>query len=156
PQAPPQLVDVAGVGSGFDQRSMKAVWDRLQDLRRDTPPFAERTPKAKGHHWVEPRLVCEVRFTECTEDGGLRHPTYLGLRDDVPPEHVVRENAPAYPASEGSGRVAEPAPADPTPNGGRRAGRARPAPAGPPAGEPVQPPNLKEAFRAEDRLTQGD
>ena len=100
--------------------------------------------------------MCEVRFTEWTEDGGLRHPTFLGLRDDVPPEHVVRENAPAYPAGEGSGRVAEPAPADPTPNGGRRAGRARAAAAGPPPGERVQLTNLKKVFWPEDGYTKGD
>ncbi len=40
-----------------------------------------RRPTGRGHHWVEPRLVCEVRFTEWTRDGGLRHPIFLGLRD---------------------------------------------------------------------------
>ena len=49
------------------------------------------TPAGRGHHWVEPRLVAEVRFTEWTRDGGLRHPTYLGLRDDVRPEDCRRE-----------------------------------------------------------------
>ena len=47
---------------------------------RPTSPFAVGGPAGRGHHWVEPRLVCEVRFTEWTDDGGLRHPTFLGLR----------------------------------------------------------------------------
>src|SRR5262249_4401159 len=46
-----------------------------------------------GHHWVEPQLVAEVRFTEWTRDGGVRHPTYLGFRDDVRPVDCRREPA---------------------------------------------------------------
>ena len=49
-------------------------------LRRAAP-----SPPAAGHHWVEPRLVAEVRFTDWTDDGGLRHPTFIGLRDDKKP-----------------------------------------------------------------------
>jgi bifunctional non-homologous end joining protein LigD len=41
--------------------------------------------------WLRPELVCQVRFTEWTADGGLRHPVFLGLRDDKRPEEVVRE-----------------------------------------------------------------
>jgi bifunctional non-homologous end joining protein LigD len=41
--------------------------------------------------WVEPQVVVEVEYTEWTRDGRLRHPSYKGLRDDVPPEEVVRE-----------------------------------------------------------------
>jgi bifunctional non-homologous end joining protein LigD len=43
--------------------------------------------------WLEPKLVAQVRFTEWTSDGGLRHPVFLGLRADKSPEEVVRESA---------------------------------------------------------------
>src|SRR5260370_2920086 len=50
------------------------------------------TPKTKERpHWVEPRLVAQIKFTEWTADAKLRHPVYLGLRDDKKPEQVRRE-----------------------------------------------------------------
>jgi bifunctional non-homologous end joining protein LigD len=45
-----------------------------------------KSPVGRGHHWVEPRLVCEVRFTGWTDDGGIRHPIFLGLRPEARPE----------------------------------------------------------------------
>jgi bifunctional non-homologous end joining protein LigD len=97
-----RLVYVSKVGTGFDGRRLDQVWARLQPLRRPTPPFDAGTPAGGGHHWVEPRLVCEVRFTEWTEDGGLRHPIFVGLRDDKRPEECRRDEA-APPASAGLG-----------------------------------------------------
>jgi bifunctional non-homologous end joining protein LigD len=47
----------------------------------------------KRCHWIEPVLICEVRFTEWTRDDRLRQPVFLGLRDDKRPEEVVREKA---------------------------------------------------------------
>jgi bifunctional non-homologous end joining protein LigD len=86
-----RLVYVSKVGTGFDGRTLKQVWTRLTPLARPTSPFAAGTPTGRGHHWVEPKLVCEVRFTEWTDDGGLRHPTFLGLRDDKPARDCRRE-----------------------------------------------------------------
>jgi bifunctional non-homologous end joining protein LigD len=86
-----RLVYVSKVGTGFDEAMLKRLRDALQPLARSTSPFAVRGPAGRGHHWVEPRLVCEVRFTEWTEDGGLRHPTFLGLRTDKRPEECRRE-----------------------------------------------------------------
>ena len=72
--------------------------DRAVSTRRssrDTSPFP--TPpkmprvRARDLHWVEPRLVAEVEFTEWTGDGLLRHPSYKGLRDDKDARQVVRE-----------------------------------------------------------------
>lgn len=82
----PDLVYVSKVGTGFDDASLKNVWDVLQSLMRQTSPFDKGGPPGRGHHWVEPRLVCEVRFVEWTHDGGIRHPTFLGLRPDMRPE----------------------------------------------------------------------
>jgi bifunctional non-homologous end joining protein LigD len=62
-------------------------------LRRKDSPFADEVPRqyAKDAVWVEPRLVAEVEYTEWTKDGRLRHPSYKGLREDISPEEVTRE-----------------------------------------------------------------
>jgi bifunctional non-homologous end joining protein LigD len=86
-----RLVYVSKVGTGFDAKSLKQVWERLAPLRRPTSPFAAGTPTGRGHHWVEPTLVAEVRFTEWTDDGGLRHPAFLGLREDKHARDCRRE-----------------------------------------------------------------
>jgi bifunctional non-homologous end joining protein LigD len=103
-----RLVYVAKVGTGFDAKTLGLVWDRLRGLSRPTSPFVAGTPAGRGHHWVEPRLVCEVRFTEWTADGGIRHPAFLGMRDDKRPEECVRERptsppAPAPPSASATG-----------------------------------------------------
>lgn len=103
-----RLAYVSKVGTGFDARTLRALWERLQPLRRRTSPFDVGAPTGRGHHWVEPRLVAEVRFTEWTEDGGLRHPAFVGLRDDKRPEECQRERAVPAPAGEGSARSGGP------------------------------------------------
>jgi bifunctional non-homologous end joining protein LigD len=90
-----RLVYVSKVGTGFDDAMLTRLMERLRPLARATSPFDVGTPGGRGHHWVEPRLVCEVRFTEWTSQGGLRHPTFLGLRDDKAPEECRRETPPA-------------------------------------------------------------
>ncbi|MGH7431075.1 MAG: DNA ligase D, partial [Candidatus Methylomirabilales bacterium] len=87
----PRLVYVSKVGTGFDEASLKKLWESLQPLGRPASPFAVGAPTGRGHHWVEPTLVCEVRFTEWTKDGGIRHPAFLGLRADKRPEECRRE-----------------------------------------------------------------
>jgi DNA ligase D-like protein (predicted ligase) len=78
------------VGTGFTQATLRELGERLAGLRRDASPFADpvRDPHAT---WVAPRLVAQVGFSEWTRDGRLRHPRFLGLRDDKAPEEVVRE-----------------------------------------------------------------
>jgi bifunctional non-homologous end joining protein LigD len=90
-----ELVYVSKVGTGFDGDELDRLWGRLEPLHRATSPFDAGTPAGRGHHWVEPQLVAEVRFTEWTRDGGIRHPTYLGLRDDVRPTDCRRESTDA-------------------------------------------------------------
>ncbi len=90
-----RLVYVSKVGTGFDGAGLDRLIERLRPLARPTSPFDAGTPAGRGHHWVEPRLVCEVRFTEWTAEGGLRHPTFLGLRDDKPAQECRRETPPA-------------------------------------------------------------
>ena len=90
----PQGLDFAGhVGTGFSAATLALLGRRLEPLRRDTSPFATPVPRehARTAVWVEPVLVVEVEYTEWTRDGRLRHPSYKGLRDDVPAEEVTRE-----------------------------------------------------------------
>jgi bifunctional non-homologous end joining protein LigD len=79
------------VGTGFDQRTLSDLGEQMRKLERSDPPFADVHPIPKGTHWIEPRLVGQFAFSEWTRDGRLRHPRYLGLRDDKRPEEVVRE-----------------------------------------------------------------
>jgi bifunctional non-homologous end joining protein LigD len=89
----PDGLEFAGhVGTGFSTAVLAALGERLAPLRRATPPFAAPVPRehARTAVRVEPRLVVEVEYTEWTRDGRLRHPSYKGLRDDVPAEEVLR------------------------------------------------------------------
>ena len=79
------------VGTGFDQRTLSDLGARMRELERDRPPFGDVHPVPKGTHWIEPRLVGQFAFSEWTRDGRLRHPRYLGLRNDKSPREVVRE-----------------------------------------------------------------
>jgi bifunctional non-homologous end joining protein LigD len=80
------------VGTGFDTETLRDLGAQLRALKRGDPPFA--APQAiKERHvtWVEPQLVAEIGFTEWTRDGRLRHPRFLGLRDDKAAREVARE-----------------------------------------------------------------
>jgi bifunctional non-homologous end joining protein LigD len=79
------------VGTGFDERELRSLLERMARLERPDSPFGAGDPPARGTTWVEPELVAQVAFTEWTRDGRLRHPRYLGLRDDKPARQVVRE-----------------------------------------------------------------
>jgi bifunctional non-homologous end joining protein LigD len=78
------------VGTGFDQATLRDVHARMSKLERDTSPFVDEV-KERTATWVEPELVAQVGFTEWTRDGRLRHPRFLGLRDDKAAREVVRE-----------------------------------------------------------------
>jgi bifunctional non-homologous end joining protein LigD len=80
------------VGTGFDHATLRELGERLRALRRDDPPFADAAAiRERGVTWVEPKLVAQVAFTEWTRAGRLRHPRFLGLRDDKSAREVVRE-----------------------------------------------------------------
>ncbi|MBS2015871.1 MAG: DNA ligase D [Deltaproteobacteria bacterium] len=78
------------VGTGFSQRSLDELSARLSKLVVERPPV-RNAPRLRDARWVEPKLVCQVRFTEWTRDGALRHPAFEGLREDKPARKVKRE-----------------------------------------------------------------
>jgi bifunctional non-homologous end joining protein LigD len=83
-----------GVGSGLTEDHLDLLTRELKRRRRETSPFdvgAPRGPKAKLAVWCEPELVCEVSWTEWTNEGTLRQPAFKGMRDDKDPREVVRE-----------------------------------------------------------------
>ncbi|PXX90822.1 ATP-dependent DNA ligase [Marinobacter vulgaris] len=79
------------VGTGFSDEFLETFHRRLVQLKRKTSPFADNTVADENVTWVSPSLVAEIGFTEWTGDGKLRHPRFLGLRDDKDANEVVRE-----------------------------------------------------------------
>jgi bifunctional non-homologous end joining protein LigD len=79
------------VGTGFSERTLRDLGDHLERLERPDSPFTRGTGLPRNARWVEPRLVAQIAFGEWTRDGKLRHPRYLGLREDKPAAEVVRE-----------------------------------------------------------------
>jgi bifunctional non-homologous end joining protein LigD len=89
------------VGTGFNQKLLKSLRAQLDPLRTDVCPFAEPPSNKPGRWarklpigkatWVKPRLVCQVKFAEWTDEGLLRQPVFLGLREDNDPRKVIRE-----------------------------------------------------------------
>jgi bifunctional non-homologous end joining protein LigD len=87
----PGLVYVGHTGTGFNDRELARVMRLLRPIETTECPFASRPKTNERAHWVRPTLVAQVRFTEWTDDNKLRHPVYLGLRDDKTPQDVRRE-----------------------------------------------------------------
>ena len=79
------------VGTGFDRRTLRDLGRRLRRLKRADSPFEDENLPERETTWVEPELVAQIGFTEWTRDGRLRHPRFLGLREDKDPREVVRE-----------------------------------------------------------------
>lgn len=118
-----RLQYIAHTGAGFTDAELGRIWKRLRAIETKTSPFAAAPRTNERPHWVRPVLVAEVKFTEWTAEGRLRHPTYVGLRDDMRPERVRREPDSVLPAGRASsGRRGRP---DPPPRPGRRSGRTR-------------------------------
>lgn len=86
-----RLLYAGKVGTGFDSQTLRSLHDRLTAIERPAPAFAAGKLPRSRVHWVEPRLVGQVAFTEWTDAGELRHPRFQGLRDDKDPREVVRE-----------------------------------------------------------------
>jgi bifunctional non-homologous end joining protein LigD len=87
-------IHVGHVGTGFTDRMLADLGERLRGLARETSPFDTAVPARDGKdaHWVGPTLVGEVAFGEWTPDGRMRHPSWRGLRPDKSPAEVRRES----------------------------------------------------------------
>jgi bifunctional non-homologous end joining protein LigD len=87
-------------GGGFDEASLAGLHARLLELKSDASPFAETFKTNAPVTWVRPELVCEIQFTEWTSDGRMRHPVFVGLREDKPAAEVTHEQAAPPPAKD--------------------------------------------------------
>ena len=99
-----KLIFCTRVGTGFNHKMLASLHAQMEELRVDTCPFGN-LPVARNSRWgggvtaadmkkctwIEPKLVCEIEFTEWTGDSSLRHPAFIGLREDKPPHEVHRE-----------------------------------------------------------------
>ncbi|MCC6797294.1 MAG: DNA ligase D [Candidatus Hydrogenedentes bacterium] len=105
------------VGTGFTEKSLRSVAKLMKPLIRKQSAFASPPigALARGVHWLEPKLVCEVEFTEWTQEGQLRHPSFKGIRDDKKPVEITREvpRTATRLAKRASADIDEPQPAKP-------------------------------------------
>lgn len=88
-----ELVYVGHSGGGIPDNQRKALRERLDKLERKTSPFVIEPKPNAPVHWVEPKLVCEMNFSEWTSEGYMRHPSFVGLREDKKPINVRREKS---------------------------------------------------------------
>lgn len=79
------LVYVGRVGTGFSEAQLESLRESLEAAEVEGPTFPGPAPGGNTHHWVRPEMVVEVRYKEFTDDGMLRHPVFLRVRDDKPP-----------------------------------------------------------------------
>ncbi len=130
------LVFSGRAGTGFSDKQLADLRSRLENVKRDGPACIGPIPNEKGVIWVEPRLVCEVEFTERTDDGLLRQPVFLRERSDKRPEECVRQDD-ASAEDAGGGEPPDP---------------------GPPVPEPIVQrfSNLDKVFWPEEGYTKGD
>lgn len=85
------LVYIGHTGGGSRAEDLSQLRSRLEPLIRASCPFKKKPKTNAPAHWVEPKLVCEVAFQEWTDDGAMRQPIILGMREDKPPRTVRRE-----------------------------------------------------------------
>lgn len=94
------------VGTGFSNDEIFSLMETMAPLEQDMPTVEAPRAEVRGAHWLQPRLVAEIAYTEMTDEGTLRHPSYLGLRLDKKPEAVVLETeAPVVDAAAEKSRV---------------------------------------------------
>jgi bifunctional non-homologous end joining protein LigD len=82
---------IGHVGTGFSHKTLEELYGKLIKLKSAKSPFPAKVKDEAATTWVEPSLVVEVKFTEWTSSGEMRHPVYLGLRADKRAKDVVLE-----------------------------------------------------------------
>ncbi|MDX2003459.1 MAG: DNA ligase D [Chitinophagales bacterium] len=88
-----QLVYIGNVGTGFNDKMLKELKERFKPLEVKQRTVEKYDESERGVTWLKPELICEVQFTEWTETGHLRHPSFIGLRDDKKPAEIKKEHA---------------------------------------------------------------
>lgn len=91
---------VGKVGTGFDTKKIEELSGRMKSLEREAPALEVPRTARRGSTWIEPQLVAEIAFTEFTDDGVLRHPSFIALREDKKASEVVRETPQKLKATE--------------------------------------------------------
>lgn len=86
-----KLTYAGRVGTGFDQATLRSIKKTLAQLEIKTSPFNLKSPKGRGIHWVKPMKVAEVSFGQWTDEGILRTPVFMGLREDKPTKDITME-----------------------------------------------------------------
>jgi bifunctional non-homologous end joining protein LigD len=86
-----KLTYVGKVGTGFNAKLINDLMERMEPLAVDKAPVEVPRADRKGAHWIKPKLVAEINFSEFTDDGILRHPSFVALREDKPAKDVVKE-----------------------------------------------------------------
>ncbi len=77
-----KLIYIGHTGTGFNDKSLNEVEKKLAPLVTDKMPFSKKPKTNMPVTWVKPKLVCEIKFSEITDEGILRHPVFMGLRED--------------------------------------------------------------------------
>jgi bifunctional non-homologous end joining protein LigD len=87
------LVYAGRVGTGFNQKTLAELFEKMQPLEQDASPLGKKLTSAQGRgvHWIKPTLVGEVEFGEWTREGIIRHSAFIALRSDKPASEVVHE-----------------------------------------------------------------
>jgi bifunctional non-homologous end joining protein LigD len=87
-----KFIYAGNAGTGFNQQSLKELYDLLQPLVQNKSPFAEKVKNNSSATWVKPEIICEVKYSEVTADGKFRHPVFLHLRNDKTIDEIILEN----------------------------------------------------------------
>jgi bifunctional non-homologous end joining protein LigD len=128
-----KLQYIGHTGGGLDDRQLRDMHELLQPLERQTSPFASDFKTNAPVHWIEPKPVVEVSFAEWTNDGHMRQPVFVGLRQDKDPRDVRREKPVELP-------VPPPVPREPAPKGNSK----------------VTITNRDKVFWPKNKITKGD
>jgi bifunctional non-homologous end joining protein LigD len=145
---------VSRVGTGFDEAKLRDLHAPMKARERTDSPFrrsrAGEPSPPRGSHFCAPELVAEVKFTEWTGDGGIRHPSFKGLAEGVDPHECV------YEGPTGARDDAEPAAATPTVSPPASDAAARSGNSEPATPRTYKPTNLDKVFWPAEGYTKGD
>ena len=86
-----KLAYAGKVGTGYSDKELLELHDQFKEEERKSSPFDKHSPQEEGIHWMKPKFVAEIKFTEWTSQDKLRHPVFIGLRRDKDPQEVVKE-----------------------------------------------------------------